>query len=402
MLKKFAAILMAALLAFSLCACGREPAPEPGTPGNSVSEAETSQQESAAALENEPESDIEIPLEGEYFTLKSSTPMGVVLEALEFDDRVIVCHGGAAEQMGIKAYDKTTGEELFEIPVPALDGSYHREMLKCDWEPGYDFCMILSGTVVYFDSMNEKEPLEVPIPDEVLAENEYHADFNGESYIWINDEGVMLMPKGGEAELILDNASIKTEFYKKLGEFPFESYAPPEESLGENLGFHDCRFVCGGKKVAAEFYDDHALYFGMVVYDIETGAAETGCSYTEMESVSYIGGDGVKNKYIRIGNASGVRLINTEDASHSDYPYVADYNSGWLSGTSENFAEAEYENFNDCTGLKLYANKNGERELLVSATDMDAMIFVEATTENYVFIEGFKGEEIWVCMVKCT
>lgn len=399
-MKKFIAILLAAVLALSLCSCGREPAPEPGAPENSRSEAGASKKESDAGSESEQESDIEIPLEGEYITLKSSTQMGVVLEALEFDDRVIVCHGGEAEQMGIRAYDKATGEELFEIPVPALDGSYHREMLKCDWEPGYDFCMILSGTVVYFDSMNEKEPLEVPIPDEVLAENEYHADFNGESYIWINGEGVMLMPKGGEAELILDNAAIKTEFYKKLGEFPFESYAPPEESLGENFGFHDCRFVCGGKKVAAEFYDDHALYFGVVVYDIETGAAETGSSYTEMESVSYIGGDGARNKYIRIGNAYGVRFINTEDGSHSDYPAGADYKGEWLTGVYENFAEAEYENANDCTGLRLYANKNGERELLVFATDGGAMIFVEATTENYVFIEGFKGEEIWVCMVK--
>lgn len=399
-MKKFIAILLAAVLALSLCACGREPAPEPGEPGNSRSEAGASKEESDAGSESEQESDIEIPLEGEYITLKSSTQMGVVLEALEFDDRVIVCHGGEAEQMGIRAYDKATGEELFEIPVPAFDGSYHREMLKCDWEPGYDFCMILSGTVVYFDSMNEKEPLEVPIPDEILAENEYHADFNGESYIWINGEGVMLMPKGGEAEFILDNAAIKTEFYKKLGEFPFESYAPPEESLGENFGFHDCRFVCGGKKVAAEFYDDHALYFGVVVYDIETGAAETGSSYTEMESVSYIGGDGARNKYIRIGNAYGVRFINTEDGSHSDYPAGADYEGEWLTGVYENFAEAEYENANDCTGLRLYANKNGERELLVFATDGGAMIFVEATTENYVFIEGFKGEEIWVCMVK--
>lgn len=399
-MKKYIAILLAAVLALSLCSCGREPAPEPGAPENSRSEAGASKKESDAGSESEQESDIEIPLEGEYITLKSSTQMGVVLEALEFDDRVIVCHGGEAEQMGIRAYDKATGEELFEIPVPALDGSYHREMLKCDWEPGYDFCMILSGTVVYFDSMNEKEPLEMPIPDEILAENEYHADFNGESYIWINGEGVMLMPKGGEAELILDNAAIKTEFYKKLGEFPFESYAPPEESLGENFGFHDCRFVCGGKKVAAEFYDDHALYFGVVVYDIETGAAETGSSYTEMESVSYIDGDGARNKYIRIGNAYGVRFINTEDGSHSDYPAGADYEGEWLTGVYENFAEAEYENANDCTGLRLYANKNGERELLVFATDGGAMIFVEATTENYVFIEGFKGEEIWVCMVK--
>lgn len=399
-MKKYIAILLAAVLALSLCSCGREPAPEPGAPENSRSEAGASKEESDAGSESEQESDIEIPLEGEYITLKSSTQMGVVLEALEFDDRVIVCHGGEAEQMGIRAYDKATGEELFEIPVPALDGSYHREMLKCDWEPGYDFCMILSGTVVYFDSMNEKEPLEMPIPDEILAENEYHADFNGESYIWINGEGVMLMPKGGEAELILDNAAIKTEFYKKLGEFPFESYAPPEESLGENFGFHDCRFVCGGKKVAAEFYDDQALYFGVVVYDIETGAAETGSSYTEMESVSYIGGDGARNKYIRIGNAYGVRFINTEDGSHSDYPAGADYKGEWLTGVYENFAEAEYENANDCTGLRLYANKNGERELLVFATDGGAMIFVEATTENYVFIEGFKGEEIWVCMVK--
>lgn len=401
-MKKFTAILLAAALALSLCACGREPTPEPGAPENSGSKAGASKEESAAVLENGQESDIEIPLEGEYITLKSSTPMGVVLEALEFDDRVVVCHGGGAEQMGIKAYDKTTGAELFEIPVPALDGSYHREMLKCGWEPGYDFCMILSGTVVYFDSMNEKEPLELPIPDEVLAENEHHADFNGESYIWINDRGVMLMPKEGEAKLILDNAAIKTEFYKKLGEFPFESYAPPEESLGDNFGFHDCRFVCGGKKVAAEFYDDHALSFGVVVYDIETGAAGTGCSYTEMESSSYIDGDGLRNKYIQIGNASGVRLINTEDGSHSDYPSGTDYNNGRLSGVYENFAEAEYENANDCTGLKLYANKNGERELLVFATDSGAMVFVEATTENYVFIEGFKSEEIWVCMVKYT
>ena len=30
------------------------------------------------------------------------------------------------------------------------------------------------------------------------------------------------------------------------------------------------------------------------------------------------------------------------------------------------------------------------------------MVFIEATTENYVFIEGFKSEEIWVCMVKYT
>lgn len=54
-MKKFVAILLAAVLALSLCACGQEPALEPGAPENGGSEAGASQEESAAGSEREQE-----------------------------------------------------------------------------------------------------------------------------------------------------------------------------------------------------------------------------------------------------------------------------------------------------------------------------------------------------------
>lgn len=368
MKKTFFAIILAAILMFTLISCNKAETemeePEEQIPETSDMQTEPKEEQNGTY---------------EFFTVPSAE---YPLDYLEVNGRLVILYKDGTVQTLDAAAGEIVGIENYD---PYLDEDYASSLVKTNRHEDFDFAVLSLRSILYFDSSLKTSFHAEPLPDVVyqdVSKYEYmrEYDFNGESFIWRSDDGIRIMNfDSEESKLLLDNGRIQKEVLKVL-ECLFDDNTVNYEE--ENFIFYQPRFVCGDTKIAVMVRTADFRFQLLTLYDRESDRFEIAYDIPEDVFPTY-SKDGI---HVRIWD-------KVADLSDGSWFTVSIEFSGSQKNNfcynKEKVLVSEYDDGN--IGMSLYLCDAGDTEnhqnKIFEVNDGKSHPYVVGMTEHFVILK---------------
>lgn len=386
MIKKYAAIVMAFLIAFLLSACAASndftDFPVDSTSAFNAEESLTDPAVRASAPIN---------LSGEYGRLfPAEVPSaGIISGFLEFDDsllftrRIFGDNENSPEKYVIELLSLGSGKVMHsdQFESDSLTGKLTR-IEKSNDTSGFDYRLVFETGMTYksSDDFTKESRYELPKTanpsslDPLSDGGSY--DVSGDRLIYVQSDGIRLSDRAGlNAKCVLPNSDLVSIDLNKIIAANAPIYGKP-------------RFVCNGTKIAAGIYEGGDWY-GTVLYNLETGIVENLIQTTPPNIPTYP----YVNRYIRI---SATSFLDAQTNKINAYPQVEGFAS-YLTNDFDTFVFQTYDDYPYETGhLKSYVcnlSNPEDRTKPVLMNNGEVPVIICGITEHYVIVHATQPED---------